>query len=183
MREGKARVVAVLGAESTGKTALARELAGALADAQGLRCTWVGEWLREWCEREGRTPRPEEQWAIAQMQSQRIEQALQNHDVVVADTTALMTAVYSQCLFQDTSLLADALATQGRYALTLVMANDLPWVADPTIRDGPHMREPVRKAIVQALLGAAIAHHEVAGAGRNRLACALRVVRDGLGLA
>jgi len=44
--------IAIVGAESTGKTALAQALAAELATLTGLRCTWVGEWLRSWCERE-----------------------------------------------------------------------------------------------------------------------------------
>ena len=51
-------IIAILGAESTGKTTLARELASALAGA-GRRCTVITETLREFCDREGRTPRPE----------------------------------------------------------------------------------------------------------------------------
>ena len=88
--------IAIVGAESTGKTALAQALAERVADLSGLRCTWVGEWLRSWCEREGRTPRPDEQAAIAQHQQGLIELAAANHELVVCDTTALMTAVYSE---------------------------------------------------------------------------------------
>ena len=51
-------VIAVLGAESTGKTELAQAIAGRLA-RRGVATTFVGEYLREWCEREGRTPRPD----------------------------------------------------------------------------------------------------------------------------
>ena len=89
--------IAIVGAESTGKTALARALAGRLAELTGRRCTWVGEWLRHWCEREGRTPRPDEQAAIAEHQHRLIDAAAAAHDLVVCDTTALMTAVYSAC--------------------------------------------------------------------------------------
>jgi len=104
-------VIALLGAESTGKTTLAHALADALR-AQGRRVARVDEVLREWCVRERRTPRADEQAAIAQAQTQRIAAAAAAHDIVVADTSALMVAVYSQLLFDDTSLLALALAAQ-----------------------------------------------------------------------
>ena len=106
-------VIALLGAESTGKTTLARGLVDALA-AQGRRVAWVEEFLREFCLREGRTPRQHEQAAIAHTQSQRIAEAARGHDIVVADTTALMIAVYSQLLFDDDSLVAAALAEARR---------------------------------------------------------------------
>ena len=44
-------VFAIVGAESTGKSTLAEALAARLTDATGWRCTWVPEYLREWCER------------------------------------------------------------------------------------------------------------------------------------
>ena len=106
--------IAIVGAESTGKTALAQALAERVADLSGLRCTWVGEWLRSWCEREGRTPRPDEQAAIAQHQQSLIELAAANHELVVCDTTALMTAVYSDMLFDDRSLVGYAVEQQRR---------------------------------------------------------------------
>ena len=44
----------------------------------------------------------------------------------MADTTALTTAVHSDILFGDTSLYASALAAHRGYAITLLMALDLP---------------------------------------------------------
>ena len=74
-------VIAVLGAESTGKTELARALAARLQQ-RGITTTLVGEYLREWCEREGRTPRPDEQAAIAAKQTRRIAEAARRGVVV-----------------------------------------------------------------------------------------------------
>lgn len=160
-------VIAVLGAESTGKTALAEAIAGRLA-RRGIVTTFVGEYLREWCDREGRVPRPDEQAAIAAEQTCRIAEAT-THGVVVADTTALMTAVYSDKLFGDDSLYADAFEAQRGCALTLLTALDLPWVADGLQRDGPHVREPV-DAMVRAALGrAGVAYSVVHGSGGQRL--------------
>ena len=159
-------VIAVLGAESTGKTALAGALTERLTQ-RGIVATLVPEYLREWCEREGRTPRPDEQAAIAAEQSRRIALAARQ-GVAVADTTALMTAVYSELLFDDRSLHADALAAQAGYAVTLLTALDLPWVADGLQRDGPHVREPV-DALVRAALGrAGISYAVVHGSGGER---------------
>ena len=67
-------VIALVGAESTGKTELARAIAQRLQD-RGVPTTLVSEYLREWCERENRTPRPDEQQAIADEQTRRIASA------------------------------------------------------------------------------------------------------------
>jgi len=171
----RAFVIALLGAESTGKTTLAHDLAAALA-TPGTRTAWVGETLREWCDRAGRTPQPHEQRAIAEEQARRIDTAAARHELVVADTTALMIAVYSEQVFGDPSLLAEAAARQRGYGLTLLMALDLPWVADGLQRDGPQVRAPVDASLRRALMQAGADFSVVSGSGAARLQCALAAV-------
>lgn len=166
-------VIALVGAESTGKTLLARALAARLARDTGLSVAWVPELLREWCEREGRTPRVDEQLGIAQAQQRHIEAAAAAHDLVVADTTPLMTAVYSELLFGDRSLHAMALDFQRRCAATLLTALDLPWVADGHQRDGPHVRLPVDRLVRSLLLAQGLSWSVVRGEGEVRVDCAV----------
>ncbi|MCA0243980.1 MAG: ATP-binding protein [Proteobacteria bacterium] len=174
-------VVGIVGAESTGKTALARALADHLAQTTGLAAAWVPEYLRGWCEAEGRTPRRDEQRAIARRQTALIEAAAPGHDVVVCDTTALMTAVYSHTVFGDDSLDAEALALHARgCGLTLVTALDLPWIADGFVRSGPHVREPVDDRLRLLLAQGGIAYSVVHGQGPARLQAALGVLRPRL---
>lgn len=173
----EALVVAVLGAESTGKTTLAEALARRLGEETGLRCTWVDEWLRVWCVRERRTPRADEQAAIAQTQHTRIAAAAARHDVVVCDTTAVMTAVYSRLLFGDVSLDAAAVDLhRSQVALTLLTALDLPWIADAQIRDGEHVREPVDTRLRELLHAERLPWVLVSGQGEARLEAALDAV-------
>ena len=172
-------VIALIGAESTGKTTLAHALADQLS-AQGRRVARVDEFLREFSLREGRTPRADEQEGIAREQSRRIAEAARTHDVVVADTTALMVAVYSQLLFGDRTLLPAALSAQAGYRLTLLTALDLPWIADGFIRDGEHAREPVDVLVRAALRDGGIDHAVVSGSGEQRLANAARATAAAL---
>ena len=170
-------VIALLGAESTGKTTLAAALAQRLADETGLRCTWVPEWLRLWCEQQGRTPRADEQAAIAREQHARIAEAAVTHELVVCDTTALATAVYSQLLFADESLHEEATALhRAQVSLTLLTALDLPWVADGLQRDGPQVREPVDAALRALLQTQRLPWVLVSGAGEARLEAAVNAV-------
>jgi len=172
-------VVAIVGAESTGKSTLADSLGAALR-AAGRRVAVVPEYLREFCERSGRTPLASEQPHVASEQTRRIVQAAAAHDVVIADTTALMVAVYSELVFGDASLYADALAAHQRADLTLLTALDLPWQADGLQRDGPHVREPVDARVRAALRSAGVAYGVVAGTGDARLAAALKAVQHAL---
>jgi nicotinamide riboside kinase len=167
--------IALLGAESTGKSCLAHELATHLR-GQGKSVAVVPEVLREWCEREGRTPRPEEQMPIAQEQERRVDAAAATSQVVITDTTALMVAIYSAMLFEDGSLYQFALARQRSYSVTLLTALDLPWKADGLQREGPHVREPVDTLIRSALESAGIAYNVVYGHGPDRLANAVAAI-------
>ena len=168
--------IAILGAESTGKSTLAQDLAAALAEATGLRCTAVPEWLRTWCEQEGRTPRPHEQLAIAEAQHAQIEAAALTHDIVVCDTTAVMTAVYSRLLFNDRSLEPLAVMHQLRMQLTLLTALDIPWLPDGLQRDGPQVREPVDNLVRELLMAHGLRWSLVSGSGAQRLQSALDAV-------
>jgi len=171
----RAFVVAVLGAESSGKTTLAGELGRALA-ARGRRVAVVGEALREFCDHEARTPRRDEQAAIAAEQAGRIEAAAAGAEIVIADTTALMIAVYSDLVFADTGLYPAAEAQQREYGLTLLTALDLPWRADGLQRDGPHVRKPVDRRIRAALARAGVGFVAIGGTGGARLEAALDAV-------
>ena len=170
-------LIAIVGADSTGKTDLAQSLNRELTKATGLRCTVVPEFLRDWCKAAGRTPQAHEQADIARTQTEQIDAAALCHDLVLCDTTALMTAVYSHMLFQDDSLLAPGLAFHRRCAVTLLTAIDLPWIPDGLQRDGPHVRGPVDASIRTALAGADLTWHLIAGLGQCRVNAALQVIQ------
>jgi nicotinamide riboside kinase len=171
--------VAIVGAESTGKSELARALADALAREFGLRCRIIDEWLREWCNEQGRTPRADEQMDIAREHARRIAEAAAQPgvDVLLCDTTPLMVAVYSDLLFDDRSLEPVACDCQRQMDATLLTALDLPWVADGLQRDGPHVRGPVDALVRTRLLEWGIAWSFVSGSGQARTDAALDALR------
>jgi nicotinamide riboside kinase len=166
--------IALLGAESTGKTQLARQLVVALR-APDRNTAMVPEVLREWCAREGRTPMAHEQPAIAQEQARRVL-ALDTVEIIIADTTPLMTALYSHLLFGDESLYDFALAHQRMYDVTLVTGLDLPWQADGLQRDGPHVREPVDALLRAALSRSGVTWQVIYGHGAARLEKAMNAI-------
>lgn len=172
-------VVAVLGAESTGKTVLCRALVDRLC-AQGRRAVLVTEVLREFCDQHARTPLRHEQRGIAREQARRIEQARAQAEIVVADTSPVMTAVYSGLVFGDASLDEEALAGHQAVNLTLLTALDLPWVADGIQRDGEHVRLPVDLRIRDLLGAAGVPYALVAGQGDARLAHAWQTLSHAL---
>lgn len=143
---------------------------------QGRSVAVVPEVLREWCEREGREPRPEEQLPIAQEQERRCDEAARTNDIVIADTTALMVAIYSGMLFGGGELHRFAQVRQRHYDLTLLTGLDLPWVADGLQRVGPQVREPVDALVRSALASAGVPYRVVYGQGDERLVNALAAI-------
>ena len=173
-------VIALVGAESTGKTTLAHALAETFA-SEGRRVTLVPEYLREFCDAQGRTPRQDEQAHIAAEQTRRIAEAARTHELVIADTSALMIAVYSELVFADTGLYASAETVHREgCGLTLLTALDLPWQADGLQRDGPHVRGPVDALVRAALARAGVAYSVVFGHGDARLQAAIASMRHAL---
>lgn len=168
-------IVALLGAECTGKSLLAAALLAHMT-AQGRSAALVDEFLRQWCEHHQRTPRPQEQMLIAQEQQRRIEAAAVLHGDVIADTTALMTAIYSDYVFGDTSLYPAALAYHRRCDITLVAGLDIAWQADGIQRDGPHARLAVDALLRKVLDTEKIPYYVVYGKDSARVHHALQAI-------
>ena len=171
--------VAIVGAESTGKSDLARALADTLAHDFGLRSRIVDEWLRDWCDEQGRTPRADEQMGIAREHARRIAEAAAQPgvDVLLCDTTPLMVAVYSDLLFDDRALEPVARDCQRTMDATLLTSLDLPWVADGLQRDGPHVRAPVDARVRARLADWGTPWSLVSGTGPARVANAVDALR------
>lgn len=167
--------VALVGAESTGKSTLAARLA-AHWRAEGKAVTHVEEYLREWCDRERRVPLEHQQDAIAREQARREAAAPAGH-WLVADAPPLMVAAYSELVFGDRSLYPFAIEHHRRYDVTLLMGLDLPWVADG-LRDGAHAQEPTDALLRAALETARLPYSLVYGAGERRLQNVLRAIES-----
>jgi nicotinamide riboside kinase len=168
--------IALLGAESTGKSDLGRQLERHFL-AQGKSVQHVPEYLRTWCDQHQRTPRQNEQLGITTEQIRQIDSAVAC-DVLISDTTPVMVAVYSDFIFGDDSLYDMALNFQLSFDITLLMGLDIPWVADGIQRDGPHVREPVDAKIRTALTRGGIHFQVVYGSGEERLQHALRCINS-----
>ena len=160
-------IVALLGAECTGKSTLTQALGQRLAD---LPAATVPEHLRHWCLSQDRTPRRLEQAHIAAEQQRQIQCAAAAHPVVVADTTALMTALYSVHYFDDPSLMLGALQSQRGVALTLLCAPDgIPGQADGWLRDGEATRQRTHAELADLLHAHRLPHETLRGALPDRL--------------
>jgi NadR type nicotinamide-nucleotide adenylyltransferase len=164
--------VAILGAESTGKSTLAAALAKRY-------CTlWVPEYLRQFVETEQRVPYETDQLGIAEVQMERENAAAAAAAAAKAgvpaflfcDTTPFMTAIYSGVYWGRVDPALAALDLRYDYAVTLVAAPDLPWVADGLQRESEAVRQQVHQALVDKLERRAIAYTLLTGSLEQRLA-------------
>lgn len=168
------RLICLIGAESTGKTTLAQAMAAHFS------CPWVPEYLRQFCQSRERTPTRGEQSLILETQVIHESAALvsaqaANAPFVFCDTAPLLTAIYSDFVFNEQSLFPRARALQMRYALTLVLEPDIAWVADAQ-RDGAHVRQPITRTIGRELAALNVQTAKLSGHGDARFASALKAI-------
>lgn len=126
-RAMRVRRVAVFGPESTGKTMLAEKLAAHF----GEPC--VPEYARQfWDEHGGITLKdiPRIAHRQAEMEDAAVARAKR---VVICDTEALTTVLWSDLLYGETPALVrmSAELRAPRYDLYLLLNTDVPWVSDP----------------------------------------------------
>jgi NadR type nicotinamide-nucleotide adenylyltransferase len=156
--------VAILGAESSGKSTLAEALAAHYGTV------WVPEYLREFVDTHGRVPFEEDQFAIARMQVAREnEAAARATRFVFCDTTPLMTAIYSLHYWQRVDAGLAALDARHGYAFTFVTAPDSPWEEDGMMRESDAVRQRVHGEVLATLAARGIAYTLVTGSLEQRL--------------
>jgi len=172
-------VIAVLGAQGTGKTQLASALTARLVQ-RGIAAELVPDVSLEWRTRLAREPDDIERAEIAAEQAFRIASAAEQ-GVVVADTTALTSAVEGEMRSErsgpsnENSLYQLALAAHRGYAVTLLMALDLPRPQDPATNDRAQRTDALlRAALTRADAPFAVIH----GHGPERLASAWNAINS-----
>jgi NadR type nicotinamide-nucleotide adenylyltransferase len=157
--------VAILGAESSGKSTLAAAL------AIRYDTIWVPEYLREFVETQRRVPFEHDQVGIARVQLEHERSATRfARAFLFCDTTPFMTAIYSQVYWGRVDPQLAALDAAHDYALTLVTAPDGPWIADGLQRDSAAVRLAVHQAVIDKLARRAIAYTLVSGSLEQRMA-------------
>lgn len=120
------RRVSVFGPESTGKTTLAGRL------AQAFETVWVPEYARTFLEAHARDPALSDMATIARGQlASEAARAPFASRVLLSDTDALATQIWSEVLFGEATDELTELAARPRPDLTLLLSPDVPWVDDP----------------------------------------------------
>ena len=139
--------VAVLGAESTGKTTLCRDL------ATHFGCPWVPEYMRtylqaKWddeqltCTWDDLLPIAQGQIELENKLAEQAAQTTDNNHYLFCDTSLFELMVYSNWYYGDCPEVLTQAALVHHYDLILLTDVDTPWVADD-LRDSPYQRDEI----------------------------------------
>ena len=173
-----AKRISVVGAESTGTTTLARDLAA------HYRTVWVPEYGREYCEKIQSAGvdlwtyqwRSEEFAEIARRQQEmENDLARQANQILICDTDVLATGIWHERYLRASSPEVEAIATAHRHNLYLLTDCDLPFVQDG-LRDGETIRQWMTRRFEEVLTERGLPWVKISGFGEQRLAAAVREI-------
>ena len=170
-----ARRICVLGAESTGTTTLARDL------ARHYETVWVPEYGRFYSEGKlfgdaNAAWRTEEFVAIAKAQAEledRLAEA--SNGLVICDTDAFATSLWHERYMGERSPAVERIAAQRTYDLYILTGDEIPFEQDGT-RDGEHIRNDMHKRFVARLEEEGKRYVLVTGTREERLAAATEAI-------
>lgn len=156
------RRVALVGAESTGKSTLAAAL------ALRFGTSWVSEYAREHLGRRGGACLPGDLPIIAHAQAAaEDEMTLAADRYLFCDTDLVTTVLWSRRYFGVCDPEVARLAGARRYDLTLLLANDIPWV-DDGLRDSPGRRKWFFEEFRRELTSRGRVFQVISGSGKGR---------------
>jgi NadR type nicotinamide-nucleotide adenylyltransferase len=173
-----AKRVSVVGAESTGTTTLAVEL------AEHYGTMWVPEYGREYCEKMQAAGLDlwtykwsSEEFTEIALKQQEMEDRLarQANRVLICDTDVLATAIWHERYINRPSVEVEAIAAAHVHDLYLLTECDLPFVQDG-LRDGETIRQWMTRRFEEVLTERNLHWVKISGHGNNRLAAAIREV-------
>jgi NadR type nicotinamide-nucleotide adenylyltransferase len=164
--------VAILGAESTGKTTLAQNL------ARHFNTVWVPEFARAYLEPSGGICTLEDMPVIARGQAAAEDQAARDANrVLICDTELMTTAFWHERYWgwcpDEIARLARERAE--RYRLFLLCDSAAPWIGDG-LRDSPGHREWFQQRFLQKLQQRRLPYVVLSGSYAERTAAAIRAV-------
>lgn len=164
--------VCIVGGESSGKSTLAQTL------ASEFNTRHVPEYARIYLERRGGVCKKEDMLPIARGQI-ALETAISReaHRILISDTDALLSQVWSEFLFNDVAPELKDLAASQQFDLYLLLKPDLPWVAD-SVRYLPDQREAFFDRCKALLDETKKPYVIISGSGDTRFQAAREAVRS-----
>ena len=172
-----ARRVAVVGAESTGKTTLARSLAA------HFQTVWAPEFAREYlgAAAHGGAVTPDDMLVIARGQAALEDRLARDANrLLICDTNLLTTLIWHEHYFGACPPEIRRMAAERTADLYLLCDVDIPWVGDG-LRDSPGERGWFHERFVQELEARGLPYRVLSGSHDQRLAAAIHHIASVVG--
>ena len=165
--------VVITGAESTGKTTLAEQLAA------HFEAPLSREFVRDFVESIDRPIREQDLNAIMSGQIKYENEAYGNSPrLVFHDTNLLSNSIYADYYFKQQPKLLDSLLSLTKYDIYLFCQNEIAWQADGEQRDSPHVRDEIHQAFEKHLVDCPVPVIQIKGNPENRFHQAISAIRE-----
>ena len=163
--------IVLTGAESTGKSTLAR----ALSDHYGE--PWTAEFVRHYADTLQAELQAHDLEPIATGQLAKEDAGSANAQrFVLHDTNILSSIIYAQYYFDTTIDWANDGFLERDYSLYLLCMPDIPWTADEGQRESPEARDTLHDIFKDSLDILQIPYIEIHGNSESRFAQAVRAI-------
>ncbi|UEG53160.1 ATP-binding protein [Mucilaginibacter daejeonensis] len=166
------RKIAIVGPESTGKSAMSAYL------ANHYHTVWVPEYARQYCEKltGDCTWQDEVNMFYGQLELEK-EYLPKANQLLICDTTFITIKIWSDEMFGKAPQEVLDLLPQHRYDLYLLLNIDLPWQDDP-LRNFPTKREHFMQVWHQELQALNANYQVISGIGQPRYDAAVNAIDE-----
>ena len=167
------RIIVITGAESTGKTQLARQL------SERLDCEWIPELSRNFIEKLSGTYTYTDVEEIARQQIQQVNDCINSSSrLVIFDTGLIITKVWFDVVYnKHPQWLVDTITKMPK-VLHLLCDTDIEWVADSVRENGGDMRDKLTGIYKKELDEFGFPYQIVSGMGDKRLINSLKILEN-----
>lgn len=172
-----ARRISVVGAESTGTTTLAEDL------ARHYKTVWVPEYGRfyslgkKFGDKDA-TWRSEEFTKIAKAQvTMEDSLAEASNGLLICDTDAFATSIWHERYMGSRSVQVESIANRQKHDLYILTGDEIPFVQDG-LRDGEHIRHDMHKRFIERLEEDKKPYIIVTGSREERLQVAIKAIDE-----
>ena len=173
MEKGGIRRIAIIGAESTGKTWLCENL------AKHYNTIWVPEYAREYFhDSDIYNFTMDDLVKIAEKQMALEEKLYPNaKDFLFCDTTLITLKIWAELEFQKIPpVIADNLP-KIKYEHYFITNNEMPWVYDP-LRQNKHSRDMLMEMNIAEVKKLGIPYSIISGKDTDRLKNAIKILQN-----
>jgi len=166
------RKIAITGPESTGKSALAEQL------AVHYKTLWVPEYAREYIGKLNRPYNREDIITIARKQLENENKIAKNATrFLFCDSELIVTKIWSEDKYKSCDKWILTKIEEYKYDLYLLCYIDLPWQQDPQ-REDPHRREYLFDLYLQELTERNLPFYVISGSGKKRFKNAVKQIES-----